>query len=308
MEQILRLNNYLRQRFGSKVYKISLDGGMTCPNRDGTLGVGGCIFCSEGGSGDFAENFDPDINAQINRAINRVASKNKHGKYIAYFQSYTNTYAPTEYLREIFCKAINHPDVVALSIGTRPDCLPDEVISLLSELNRIKPVWIELGLQTSDERSALFINRGYTNDVFENAVNALHSEGIEIIVHVILGLPNETEETILNTINYINRFPVNGIKLQLMHILKGTALENIYIDHPDIFHFTSQESYVDILGKCIESLRPDIVLHRITGDGPKNILIAPMWSANKKQVLNTINKYLSDNNIIQGRRYFTNGT
>ncbi len=308
MEQILRLNNYLRERFGSKVYKISLDGGMTCPNRDGTLSTGGCIFCSEGGSGDFAETYDNNITAQIDRAIKRVSSKNKGGKYIAYFQSYTNTYADTDYLRHIFYEAIDHPDIVALSIATRPDCLADDVVKLLAELNNIKPVWIELGLQTSDEQSAMFINRGYKNYIFERATEVLSKNNIEIIVHVIIGLPGETETVILNTIDYINSFPVSGIKLQLMHILRNTALERIYKNSPDLFHYTSIESYTDILGKCIERLRPDIVLHRITGDGPKNILIAPMWSADKKQVLNTINHYLSDNNIIQGRRYFTDGT
>lgn len=308
MEQILRLNNYLKERFGTKVYKVSLDGGMTCPNRDGTISTGGCIFCSAGGSGDFAQKQDKNITVQINKAIQRVASKNKSGKYIAYFQSYTNTYGDIDYLRNIFTEAIMHPDIVALSIGTRPDCLQDEIVNLIVELNQIKPIIIELGLQTSNAASAKFINRGYDNIVFEKAVNTLSKHYIEIVVHVIIGLPNEDESVILDTIKYVNGFPIQGIKLQLMHILKDTKLCEIYKEQPQIFHYTTLDSYMDILGKCIETLRPDIVLHRITGDGPKSILVAPLWSADKKHVLNTINKYLSSNNITQGRRFFTDGT
>lgn len=308
MEQINRLNNYLKNKFGTKVYKISLNGGMTCPNRDGTIGTGGCIFCSSGGSGDFAESASDSIDVQINNAVKRISKKVTSCKYIAYFQAYTNTYAPVSYLRELFIQAINHPDIVALSIGTRPDCLPDDVLALLDELNHIKPVFVELGFQTSSETSAALIRRGYNNECFSEAVSQLHKRNIEVVVHVIIGLPNETAEDIIHTINYINKLPVNGIKLQLMHILENTDLQQIFLSTPEIFHYTSLENYVLILGKCIEHLRPDIVIHRLTGDGPKSILIAPLWSGNKKKVLNTINSYIQTNNIVQGRKYTKNGT
>lgn len=308
MEQILRVNKYFRERFGSKIYKIALNGGMTCPNRDGKISTGGCIFCSEGGSGDFAPPSRVNISEQIETSIKQVSAKIKDGKYIAYFQAYTNTYAPVEYLRSIFYEAIKHPAVVGISIATRPDCLPSEVLELLDELNHIKPVFIELGFQTSNEQTAHFINRGYDNSVFDNAVRSLSELGIEVIAHVIIGLPSETSYDVLNTITHINSLPVNGIKLQLMHILKHTALEKIYADLPDIFHFTDENDYIWILGECIEHLRPDIVIHRLTGDGPKKILIAPTWSSNKKHVLNTMNNYFNTHNITQGRKYITNGT
>lgn len=308
MEQILRVNKYFRDRFGSKIYKIALNGGMTCPNRDGKISTGGCIFCSEGGSGDFAPPSVVNISEQIETSIKQVSAKIKDGKYIAYFQAYTNTYAPVEYLRSIFYEAIKHPAVVGISIATRPDCLPSEVLELLDELNHIKPVFIELGFQTSNEQTAHFINRGYDNSVFDNAVRSLSELGIEVIAHVIIGLPSETSYDVLNTITHINSLPVNGIKLQLMHILKHTALEKIYADLPDIFHFTDENDYIWILGECIEHLRPDIVIHRLTGDGPKKILIAPTWSSNKKHVLNTMNNYFNTHNITQGRKYITNGT
>lgn len=308
MEQILRLNDYFKNRFGSKIYKISLNGNMTCPNRDGRISTGGCIFCSEGGSGDFSPPAGMPISEQIDDGIKRVGSKIKSGRYIAYFQAFTNTYAPVEYLREIFTEAITHPDIVGLSIATRPDCLPADVLKLLAELNNIKPVFAELGLQTSDPASARMINRGYDNIVFENAVYALNDINIEIIVHMIIGLPGERHDEVLNTIRYINRFPVKGIKLQLMHVLKNTELEQIYKDSPQLFHYMDLNDYAVILGECIELLRPDIVIHRLTGDGPKPILIAPEWSSDKKKVLNTINRYMSINNITQGRKYLPYGT
>lgn len=308
MEQILRLNNYLRERFGLKVYKISLNGGMTCPNRDGTISTGRCIFCSEGGSGDFACSPGLSITAQINEGKKRVENKIQDGKYIAYFQAYTNTYAPVDYLRSIFSEAISHPDIVAISIATRPDCLPYEVISLLDELNRIKPIFVELGLQTSNSNTAKLINRGYDNDCFENTVYRLNDINIETVVHTIIGLPNERHDDIINTVRYINKFPVKGIKFQLLHVLKHTALESVYKNTPWIFHYMDINDYVEILGECIEYLNPDTVIHRMTGDGPKSILIAPLWSGNKKLVLNTINSYLSQNNIIQGRKYTPYGT
>lgn len=308
MEQILRLNNYFKERFGTKVYKISLNGNMTCPNRDGTISTGGCIFCSEGGSGDFSSSPDLTISEQIDDAIKRVGHKIKTGKYIAYFQAYTNTYAPVDYLRNIFTEAITHPDIAGISIATRPDCIPEDVINLLDELNHIKPVFVELGLQTSNINSAHLINRGYDNNIFENAVYALNNINIEIIVHMIIGLPGEQHDDILNTVNYINGFPIRGIKLQLLHVLKHTALEQIYKDSPERFYYMNLNDYVDILCECIESLRPDIVIHRLTGDGPKSILLAPEWSGDKKKVLNTINGYISAHNIIQGRKYTPYGT
>ncbi|MDE5781097.1 MAG: TIGR01212 family radical SAM protein [Lachnospiraceae bacterium] len=308
MEQILRLNNYFKERFGTKVYKVSLNGNMTCPNRDGTISTGGCIFCSEGGSGDFSSSPELTISAQIDDAVKRVGQKIKNGKYIAYFQAYTNTYAPVGYLRNIFFEAIAHPDIVGISIATRPDCLPEDVLNLLNELNHIKPVFVELGLQTSNSDSARLINRGYDNSTFENAVYALNNINVEIVVHMIIGLPGEHHDDIMNTINYINKYPIKGIKLQLLHVLKNTALEQMYKDSPELFHYMNLNDYVEILGECIELLRPDIVIHRLTGDGPKSILLGPEWSGNKKKVLNTINGYMSRHNITQGRKYLPYGT
>ncbi|MDE6251694.1 MAG: TIGR01212 family radical SAM protein [Lachnospiraceae bacterium] len=308
MEQILRLNNYFKERFGTKVYKVSLNGNMTCPNRDGTISTGGCIFCSEGGSGDFSSSPDLTISAQIDDAVKRVGQKIKNGKYIAYFQAYTNTYAPVGYLRNIFFEAIAHPDIVGISIATRPDCLPEDVLNLLNELNHIKPVFVELGLQTSNNDSARLINRGYDNSTFENAVYALNNINVEIVVHMIIGLPGEQHDDIMNTINYINKYPIKGIKLQLLHVLKNTALEQMYKDSPELFHYMNLNDYVEMLGECIELLRPDIVIHRLTGDGPKSILLGPEWSGNKKKVLNTINGYMSRHNITQGRKYLPYGT
>lgn len=308
MEQILRLNSYLKQRFGCKVYKIALNSGLSCPNRDGTIGFGGCIFCSKGGSGDFASSPELCISDQINNAIDRIKNKISNGKFIAYFQAFTNTYGPIDYLRRIFYEAVSHPDVAALSIATRPDCLPENVLLLLKELNRIKPVFVELGFQTSNENTAALIRRGYDNIVFDNAVSDLHRIGVEVIVHTIIGLPYETSDDVINTIRYINDLPVNGIKLQLLHVLKGTSLEKFYFENPNAFLFMDINEYINVLGKCISNLREDIVIHRLTGDGPKSLLIAPMWSGNKKVVLNAINNYLSFNNIIQGKEIRQNGT
>lgn len=291
------LNFHLKELFHEKVYKLSLDGGMTCPNRDGTVGSGGCIFCSEGGSGDFAASRTLSVTDQITSSIARMNGRGN--KYIAYFQAYTNTYAPIEYLRKIYYEAIEHPDIVVVSIATRPDCLSDEVLDLLAELNQIKPVWIELGLQTMHEASARFIKRGYPLACFTEAVNRLHERGIEMIVHIILGLPQETKAQILETIAYLNTLPIQGIKLQLLHILKNTELAN----HIDSFETYSLEEYIDVLLSCIEHLREDIVIHRITGDGPKELLLAPMWSTNKKLVLNSIHKAMKEQHSWQGKFY-----
>ncbi|MCR5836831.1 MAG: TIGR01212 family radical SAM protein [Lachnospiraceae bacterium] len=294
------LNNYLKNRFGTKVYKLSLNAGLTCPNRDGTLSYDGCIFCSAGGSGDFASSATLSITDQIEEAKGKVSRKIKDGLYIAYFQAYTNTYGPIKYLRRIFFEAISHKDIVAISIATRPDCLGDDVLNLLDELNKIKPVFVELGLQTTNEKTASYINRGYDLDCFEAAVIRLHNIGINVVVHVIIGLPGETSKDVFNTINHISSLPINGIKLQLLHVLKNTKLAKDYADNK--FKTLKMDDYIKIVAHCIELLPTDIVIHRITGDGPKNLLIAPLWSLNKKHVLNSLNKYFRDNDITQGSK------
>ncbi|MEG1145321.1 MAG: TIGR01212 family radical SAM protein [Clostridium sp.] len=297
------LDYYLKQTFGEKIYKLALDGGMNCPNRDGTLGFGGCIFCSHGGSGDFAEPMRTSVTDQIERAKERVSHKIKQGRYIAYFQSYTNTYAPVSYLEPLFSEAISHPDIVALSIGTRPDCLPPDVIELLSKLNKQKPVWIELGLQTIHETTAKNICRGYELPCFEDALIRLKKAGIDVIVHVILGLPGESREDMLDTIRYLSRLnpPIDGIKLQLLHILKDTKLAALY--EAAGFPILSMNEYIDLVLDCIRLLPPDVVIHRLSGDGPKNLLIEPLWSGNKRLVLNSITKAFKDTGAYQGE-YF----
>ncbi|MEG2870799.1 MAG: TIGR01212 family radical SAM protein [Clostridium sp.] len=297
------LDYYLKQTFGEKIYKLALDGGMNCPNRDGTLGFGGCIFCSHGGSGDFAEPMRTSVTDQIERAKERVSHKIKQGRYIAYFQSYTNTYAPVSYLEPLFSEAIAHPDIVALSIGTRPDCLPPDVIELLSKLNKQKPVWIELGLQTIHETTAKNICRGYELPCFEDALIRLKKAGIDVIVHVILGLPGESRENMLDTIRYLSRLnpPIDGIKLQLLHILKDTKLAALY--EAAGFPILSMNEYIDLVLDCIRLLPPDVVIHRLSGDGPKNLLIEPLWSGNKRLVLNSITKAFKDTGAYQGE-YF----
>lgn len=296
---INNVNDYFKELFGDKVYKISLNAGLTCPNRDGKIGTRGCIFCSEGGSGDFAPPPNLSITEQIEKGKALVANKIKTNKYIAYFQAYTNTYGSIDYLRKIYYEAINHPDIVAVSIATRPDCVDPPIAALLKELNQIKPVFVELGLQTSNETSAVFIRRGYTNEVFEIAVSLLN--GLSIIAHIIIGLPYEAPTDILNTIKYINGFPIHGVKLQLLHILKNTDLYTYYLQSP--FHILSLEEYGDLLIMCINNLRPDIVIHRLTGDGPKKLLVEPAFSSNKKLVLNYINNRLRNENVIQGSLY-----
>ena len=272
---------------------------MTCPGRDGTLGTRGCIFCSEGGSGDFAADKRLTITEQIDQGKKLVECKHTGTSYIAYFQAYTNTYAPCDYLEKIFREAIGHPDIRILSIATRPDCLDTETVRLLSMLNQIKPVWVELGLQTIHEQTADFIRRGYSLPVFEKALSSLHHAGIDVIVHTILGLPGEGLLQMLDTIHYLNTKEIQGIKLQLLHILKHTDLADYYEAHP--FFIPSMEEYFELLGRCICSLRPDIVIHRLTGDGPKPLLIAPLWSADKRQVLNKMQQYFKEHDIWQGK-------
>lgn len=292
------LNEYLKNTFGEKVYKISLDGGMTCPNRDGTLGNKGCIFCSSGGSGEFAASRNLSVTEQLEQAKNRIKSKTKCQKFIAYFQPFTNTYADIEYLRKIYMQAIENDEVVALSIATRPDCLGEDVLGLLKNINKIKPVWIELGLQTIHKSSADYIRRGYELDVYDRAVENLRKININVITHIILGLPYETKEMMLETVKYVGE-RTDGIKLQLLHVLKDTDLLEEY--EKQKFQTLSLEEYIDILCDCIEVLPKNVVIHRLTGDGDKKILVAPLWSGDKKRVLNTINKAFNDRNIIQGK-------
>lgn len=290
--EYLSFNKYLKDKFGQKVYKISLDGGFTCPNRDGKTGTRGCIFCSKGGSGDFAESREMSITEQIENGKKRVEKKIKSGKYIAYFQAFTNTYAPIEILRQKYEEAINRPDIVALSIATRPDCLGDDVLRLLDEMNKIKPVFVELGLQTIHQKSAKYIRRGYDLSVYDKAVRDLKKIGVNVVVHVILGLPNESENDMLETVKYVCESGANGIKLQLLHVIDGTDLAKDY--EKGLFKTLEFDKYVNLIVKCVKIIPKDIVIHRLTGDGAKKDLIAPLWSADKKRVLNAINKALRE--------------
>lgn len=290
--EYLSFNKYLKDKFGQKVYKISLDGGFTCPNRDGKTGTRGCIFCSKGGSGDFAESREMSITEQIESGKKKVEKKIKSGKYIAYFQAFTNTYAPVEILRQKYEEAINHPDIVALSIATRPDCLGDDVLRLLDEMNKIKPIFVELGLQTIHQKSAKYIRRGYDLSVYDKAVRDLKKIGVNVVVHVILGLPNESENDMLETVKYVCESGANGIKLQLLHVIDGTDLAKDY--EKGLFKTLEFDEYVNLIVKCVKIIPKDIVIHRLTGDGAKKDLIAPLWSADKKRVLNAINKALRE--------------
>lgn len=285
------LNEYLKNTFGEKVYKISLDGGMTCPNRDGKIDTRGCIFCSRGGSGEFSADRNHSITEQIREAKERIGRKTDCKKFIAYFQPFTNTYAPVEYLEKIFTEAIEPDEIVALSVATRPDCLPDKTVNLLSRLNKIKPVWVELGLQTVHKSTADYIRRGYDLSVYNDAVKRLHKEGISVITHIIIGLPNETEDMIVQSAEYAGKCS-DGIKLQLLHILKDTDLCDEY--EKGNVPVLSLERYADILVKCLRVIPKTTVIHRLTGDGDKKILAAPLWSADKKRVLNYINKVLRE--------------
>lgn len=293
------LDYHLKELYGEKIYKLSLNGGMTCPNRDGTLGNSGCIFCSNSGSGDFAASPSLSIFEQIESEKEHMQGKRKVSKYIAYFQAYTNTYAPVPYLKKIFTEAVSHPDIAILSIATRPDCLNDDVIELLIELNKIKPVWIELGLQTIHEDTALYIKRGYKLPCFENTLNRLNTAGIDVIVHVIAGLPFESTLKFLQTIDYLSHKNISGIKIHLLHVLKDTELSTYIND----FHILSMEEYVDLVVQALEHLPQNIIIHRITGDGPKEQLISPLWSLSKRTVLNTINKTMKDRDSWQGKQF-----
>ena len=299
MEHYRSLSEYYKTKYGSKVYKLSISGGMSCPNRDGTLGDRGCVFCSAGGSGEFAASRDKGVGEQLEEAKSRVEKKNRGGKYLAYFQPYTNTYAEPAYLRRIYSEAIAPDDIVGLSVATRPDCIGDEVLAVIDGINRIKPVTVELGLQTIHEKTAAYIRRGYPLSVYDEAVVALRGIGVEVVTHLILGLPNESAEMMLASVRYVGRV-TDGIKLQLLHVIEGTDLAEDY--RKGLFDALSLEGYADILCRAIELLPPDVVVHRLTGDGDKRSLIAPMWSADKKRVLNYINRIMDERNVIQGSR------
>ena len=284
------LNSYLKSRYGKKIYKVSIDAGFTCPNRDGTLDTRGCIFCSAGGSGDFAEDSKLSITEQIEKGKKRIASKLPDGDYglIAYFQAFTNTYAPIEKLEKVFMEAASHPEVEIISIATRPDCLGEDVLNLLRRINEIKPVWVELGLQTIHEKTAEYIRRGYPLGVYDEAVRNLKACGIETIVHVILGLPYETREEMLETVRYVGESGVEGIKLQLLHVLENTDLADDY--RAGKFECLSLDEYASLVKDALDVLPENIIIHRMTGDGDKKILIAPKWSEDKKNVLNTLHR------------------
>ena len=321
------VNEYIKDTYGVKMYKIALNGGMTCPNRDGLIDTKGCIFCSAGGSGDFAgdavykkcnpaayEDSVPvtgfngqlpaplvSIDKQIEAGKALISSKYNGNDFIGYFQSYTNTYAPYEYLEQLFTHCINRDDIRILSIATRPDCLDPKIISLLARLNQIKPVWVELGLQTVNPDTAHFIRRGYELNVYDTAIKMLKEAGIYTIVHMIAGLPGESQKDYLNTAKYISSSGADGIKIALLHVLKGTDLAACYYNNE--FQIMSMDEYISTLAEIIQILPQDMAIHRITGDGPKNLLIAPLWSSNKKLVYNSIIKYFRENDIHQGRLY-----
>ena len=295
------LNAMLLERFGEKTYKLTLSGSTTCPNRDGTIDTRGCIFCSAGGSGEFAADKALSVTEQIEQQKKILQEKRPVSKFIAYFQAYTNTYGDLAHLRSIFTEAISHPDIVALSIGTRPDCLGEDILDMLSELNQQKSVWVELGLQTIHPATATYIRRGYDLQCFENAVISLQAINIETITHVILGLPGETPDDMLATIKYLNQLPIQGIKLQLLHVLKGTDLAIDYAN--GVFEVLTQDAYLDLLINCLEHLSQDIIVHRVTGDGPSNLLIAPTWSSAKRTVLNELHSQMKERDTWQGKCY-----
>lgn len=295
------LNYFLREKFGEKVFKISLDGGFSCPNRDGTVGKGGCVFCSARGSGDFAGDRDFSISRQFDDVKTMMAHKWKSGKYIAYFQAYTNTYAPVEELRRKYNEAIEKEGVVALAIATRPDCLDDDVLDLLEEMSKKLYVWVELGLQTSNDETAKRINRGYMLETFDEAISNLKKRNIDTVVHAIFGLPGETKEDMFNTIDYIAHSGVMGIKIHLLHLMKHTALVKEYENGN--LEFLSQEDYIDLITKSVSMLPEEMIVHRLTGDAPRNELIGPMWSLKKWEVLNAIDKAFEDNDLWQGKNF-----
>ncbi len=301
------LDHYLKTVYGEKIYKIALDAGMTCPNRDGTLSTGGCIFCSAGGSGEFASKSVSSIREQLENGKKLFGDKITGSRYIAYFQSYTNTYAPTHRLNALFTESLQEPNVVGISIGTRPDCINDDCLTLLADLKKRFPdkfIWIELGLQTIHEDTALLINRGYKTECFDKTVQALHRINIPVIAHLIIGLPGETLEHNLKSVKHLNALQIDGIKLHMLHVIEGTALSKDKTLYPDI----TKEQYIDILITLLEHLSEKIVIHRLTGDGPKSLTLAPKWSLNKRDVLNTLHSTMLKRITWQGRYYIESDT
>lgn len=293
------LDEYLKKVFGTKTYKIALSTGCSCPNRDGTLGTSGCLFCGEMGAGEFAQSNILPLNEQIDRAIALVAHKAKSDSFIAYFQNFTNTYGPIERLEPLFRDAISHPKIVALSVATRPDSIREEMYDLLFSLARKKPVWVELGLQTSNETTAAMLRRGFDNTCYEAAVNRLRQGGIKVIVHLILGLPGESKADILASVDYISRIGVDGVKLQLLHVLRGTDLADMYAK--GLIDVLTREEYFELLAAAVERLPREVTIHRLTGDGAKSILVAPLWSADKRSVQNAMRRYFIEHDVEQGR-------
>lgn len=298
------LNSFLREKFGQKIFKISLDGGFSCPNRDGTISNLGCVFCSERGSGDFAGNRKLSITQQFEDIKEMMKKKWKNGKYIAYFQAYTNTYADVETLRALYDEALDQDDVVGLAIATRPDCLSEEVLDLLQEYSTKTYLWVELGLQTINDTTARIINRGYKLQVFEDSLYKLRERGIDVVVHTIFGLPGEEKEDMLNTIDYIAHRDIKGIKIHLLHLIKNTPLVDLY--EKGKLDFLDQDEYTDIICEAITRLPKEIVIHRLTGDAPRDLLIGPKWSLNKWEVLNEIDDKLRNNDLYQGLYFHTN--
>ena len=293
----------LKEAYGEKLYRITLNAGLTCPNRDGTVGKGGCTFCSVEGSGDFAGDKCLSITEQLYLGKQILQKKRPVNAFIAYFQAFSNTYAPIPVLRELYEQAISDPQIKILAIATRPDCLDENVLSLLQQVHIHKPVWIELGLQTIHPDTAKAIRRGYPLALFEEKVKHLRVMNIPVIVHVILGLPGETTDDMLQTIEYLNHQNIQGIKLQVLHVLRNTDLAELYLENP--FRILTKEEYISLLGQCIARLNPEIVIHRLTGDGPKNLLIAPLWSQKKRTVLNQLHQYLKSQDIWQGKELIT---
>ena len=298
--KIYTLNDYFKDTFQEKIYKVSLDGGFTCPNRDGKVAKGGCLFCSEAGSGDFAGNRMKSIEEQIEDQLELISKKFPEGKVIAYFQNFTNTYGEVEYLRKVFYEALNHPRVMGLAIGTRPDCLPEDVLDLLSEINKKYFLWVELGLQTIDEGVAKIINRGYNLGVYVSSAEKLRERNIKFVTHLIIGLPEERERGTLEAAKLVNSLGSWGIKIHLLHILKNTALAKYYEKNP--FKVFYMEEYIDYVVDILEVLNSEMVIHRLTGDGKKEDLIEPLWSLNKRAVLNGIHKRIKERQTFQGRK------
>lgn len=302
------LDAFLKKTYGEKIYKVAFHAGLTCPNRDGTLDTRGCIFCSAGGSGDFAVplHCGQAFRQSLAKGVKVLSGKHTGARFIAYFQAYTNTYGPVSYLEELYRTALEEEAVCGISIATRPDCLPPPVMSLLEKLKKAYPrkfIWIELGLQTIHEKTAAYIRRGFPLSCFHEAVYALKKLDIPVIVHLILGLPGETTEEMLSSVSYLNALPVWGVKLQLLHVLKGTDLALEYEERPEaVSVFPTPDSYLKVLISCIERLHPGIVIHRVTGDAPKELLMAPLWSANKRNVLNMLHRKMKEQAARQGRR------